>query len=150
VDVAAAPVLSYADEVFSGKRKYLLPTPIIPGCGAIGRVRALGPDATKLKIGDWVFCDPTVRSRDDALMPDIVLQGWSGRGQGGMKIQQYFRDGPFSILCTTSCKSERTRASPVSPSRRSRSSAPIAANVSNDELRACNCCMKVSTLITSL
>jgi alcohol dehydrogenase len=44
VDVAAAPVLSYADEVFSGKRKYLLPTPIIPGCGAIGRVRALGPD----------------------------------------------------------------------------------------------------------
>jgi len=40
VDVAAAPVLSYADEVFSGKRKYLLPTPIIPGCGAIGRVRA--------------------------------------------------------------------------------------------------------------
>ena len=44
VDVAAAPVLSYADEVFSGKRKYLLPTPIIPGCGAIGRVRALSPD----------------------------------------------------------------------------------------------------------
>ena len=43
-----------------------------------------------------VFCDPTVRSRDDALMPDIVLQGWSARGEGGMKIQEYFKDGPFA------------------------------------------------------
>ena len=96
VDVVAAPVLSYADEVFSGQRKYLLPTPVIPGCGAIGRVRAVGPDATKLCPGDWVFCDPTTRSRDDALMPDIVLQGWSARGEGGQKLQQYFRDGPFA------------------------------------------------------
>ncbi|MBV8398675.1 MAG: zinc-binding alcohol dehydrogenase family protein [Acetobacteraceae bacterium] len=96
VDVVAAPVLSYANEVFSGKRKYLLPTPVIPGCGAIGRVREVGPDATTLKIGDWVFCDPTVRSRDNALMPDITLQGWSARGDGGIKLQEYFRDGPFA------------------------------------------------------
>lgn len=96
VDVAAAPVLSYADEVFSGARKYPLPTPIVPGCGAIGRVREVGPDATKLTTGDWVFCDPTVRSRDDALMPDIVLQGWSARGEGGQKLQGYHRDGPFA------------------------------------------------------
>jgi alcohol dehydrogenase len=96
VDVVAAPVLSYADEVFSGQRKYLLPTPVVPGCGAIGRVRAVGPDATKLSAGDWVFCDPTTRSRDDALMPDIVLQGWSARGERGQKLQQYFRDGPLA------------------------------------------------------
>lgn len=76
VDVVAAPVLSYTDEVFSGARRYLLPTPVVPGCGAIGRVREAGPDATKLKPGDWVFCDPTLRSRDNALTPDIVLQGW--------------------------------------------------------------------------
>ncbi|MET0504597.1 MAG: alcohol dehydrogenase, partial [Luteibacter sp.] len=37
VDVAAAPVLSYASEVFSGARKYLLDLPAVPGCGAIGR-----------------------------------------------------------------------------------------------------------------
>src|SRR5579885_256398 len=43
VDVVAAPVLSYAGEVFSGERKYLLPTPVVPGCGAIGRVRDVGP-----------------------------------------------------------------------------------------------------------
>jgi alcohol dehydrogenase len=96
VDVAAAPVLSYTDEVFSGARKYLLPTPVIPGCGAIGRIRATGPDATKLRVGEWVFCDPTVRSRDDARMPDIVLQGWSARAEGGQKLQRYFRDGAFA------------------------------------------------------
>jgi alcohol dehydrogenase len=96
VDVVAAPVLSYADEVFSGARKYLLPTPVVPGCGAIGRVREVGPDATRLKPSDWVFCDPTVRSRDDALMPDITLQGWSARGEGGQKLQRYFRDGGFA------------------------------------------------------
>ena len=96
VDVAAAPVLSYADEVFSGARKYLLPTPVIPGCGAIGRVRAIGPDATRLQPGDWVFCDPTVRARDDALTPDITLQGWSARGEGGQRLQRYFRDGAFA------------------------------------------------------
>jgi alcohol dehydrogenase len=96
VDVVAAPVLSYADEVFSGARNYPLPTPVIPGCGAIGRVREVGPDATKLRPGDWVFCDPTVRSRDDALTPDIALQGWSARGEGGQMLQRYFRDGPFA------------------------------------------------------
>lgn len=96
VDVVAAPVLSYADEVFSGERKYLLPTPVVPGCGAIGTVKEVGPDATRLKIGDWVFCDPTVRSRDNALTPDITLQGWSARGDGGKKLQNYFRDGPFA------------------------------------------------------
>lgn len=96
VDVVAAPILSYANEVFSGARKYLLPPPVIPGCGAIGRVREVGPDATKLKQGDWVFCDPTVRSRDDALMPDIVLQGWSARGEGGQKLQKFHRDGGFA------------------------------------------------------
>src|SRR5206468_3129897 len=96
VDVIAAPVLSYADEVFSGARRYLLPTPVTPGCGAIGRVRTVGPDATRLQAGDWVFCDPTVRSRDGSLTPDITLQGWSARGEGGQKLQRYFRDGAFA------------------------------------------------------
>ena len=96
VDVNAAPVLSYADEVFSGGRRYLLPTPVVPGCGAVGRVRAVGPDATRLRPGDWVFCDPTVRSRDGGLTPDITLQGWSARGEGGQMLQRYHRDGAFA------------------------------------------------------
>ncbi len=96
IDVVAAPVLSYANEVFSGERKYLLELPVVPGCGAIGRVRAIGPDATRLVASDWVLCDPTVRSRDDALSPDITLQGWSARGEGGLRLQKHFRHGPFA------------------------------------------------------
>ena len=96
VDVFAAPVLSYASEVFKGERKYLLELPVVPGCGAVGRVRSVGPDSTQLVPGDWVLCDPTVRSRDNALTPDITLQGWSARDQGGLRLQQYFRDGPFA------------------------------------------------------
>ncbi|RFU44876.1 zinc-binding alcohol dehydrogenase family protein [Paraburkholderia sp. DHOC27] len=96
VDVVAAPVLSYANEVFSGERRYLMELPMIPGCGAIGRVKLSGPDATHLQTGDWVFCDPTVRSRDDALTPDITLQGWSARGDGGLRLQRHFHDGPFA------------------------------------------------------
>lgn len=96
VDVAATGVLSYANEVFSGERKYLLELPVIPGPGGIGRVSSIGPDATHLAIGDWVFCDPTVRSRDGDLAPDITLQGWSARGPGGMKLQRHFRHGSFA------------------------------------------------------
>lgn len=96
VDVAAAPVLSYTAEVLSGARRYMLPTPVVPGAGAVGRVRAVGPDATRLQPGDWVFCDPTVRSRDGGRTPDITLQGASARGEGGQKLQSYFRDGTFA------------------------------------------------------
>lgn len=96
VDVVATRVLSYMNEVFSGERNYALDLPIIPGPGGIGRVRAIGPDATKLKIGDWVFCDPTVRSRDDAIAPDIALQGLTAAGAGGMLLQKHFRHGSFA------------------------------------------------------
>ena len=96
VDVVAAPVLSYAEQVFSGARNYPLTLPVAPGCGAVGRVRTVGPDATHLAAGDWVFCDPTVRSRDDAFNPDIALQGWSARGEGGLHLQKHFHHGPFA------------------------------------------------------
>ncbi|WBL75461.1 zinc-binding dehydrogenase [Bradyrhizobium xenonodulans] len=96
VDVVATRVLSYMNEVFDGTRNYALDLPIIPGPGGIGRVRAIGPDATKLMIGDWVFCDPTVRSRDDAIAPDIALQGLTAAGPGGMRLQNHFRHGSFA------------------------------------------------------
>ena len=96
VDVVAAGVLPYANEVFSGERKYLLTLPVVPGTGAIGRVREIGPDATRLKVGDWVLCDPTVRARDDALTPDITLQGLSARGEGGLHLQKYYHHGSYA------------------------------------------------------
>jgi alcohol dehydrogenase len=96
VDVVATRVLSYANEVFSGERNYLLDLPVVPGPGAIGRVRAIGPDATHLVAGDWVYCDPTVRSRDDVLCPDITLQGWTASGEGGLRLQKHFRHGSWA------------------------------------------------------
>ena len=96
VDIVSTRVLSYTNEVLSGERKYALDLPVVPGAGGVGRVRAIGPDATKLAVGDWVLCDPTVRSRDDAIAPDITLQGVSARGDGGMRLQKYFRHGSFA------------------------------------------------------
>ena len=87
VDVVATGVLGYASEVLSGARQYLLRLPVVPGLIAIGRLRALGPDATRLAVGDWVFCDPTLRSRDDPLTPDILLQGWSAGSERALKLQ---------------------------------------------------------------
>ena len=58
----------------------------------------IGPDATRLSAGDLVWCDSTVRSRDDALTPDITLQGWSSRGEGGARLSRYLHDGSFAEL----------------------------------------------------
>jgi alcohol dehydrogenase len=96
VEVLATCVLPYTAEIFSGERNYPLEPPVISGVGAIGRVVAAGPDATRLREGDLVWCDATVRSRDDACTPDITLQGWSSRGEGGLRLSRYFHDGPFA------------------------------------------------------
>ncbi len=96
VRVLAAPVLAYTQEVFTGQRHYPLLLPLAPGCGAVGIVEKTGPDATRLKPGQLVLCDPTVRSRDDALSPDIMLQGWVASGEGPQKLQAHFRNGPFA------------------------------------------------------
>ena len=85
VDVVATRVLAYAGEVFSGQRRYLLEPPCVPGPGGICRVRQVGPDATTMAVGDWVFCDPTVRSRDNALAPEILLQGLTAGSEGGRR-----------------------------------------------------------------
>jgi alcohol dehydrogenase len=96
VDVFADRVLSYADEVFDGRRTYPFDLPAVPGPGPIGRVRSIGNDATKLRIGDWVYCDPTVRARDDALAPDIMLQGLIAPGPGPKRLQAWVGDGGWA------------------------------------------------------
>jgi alcohol dehydrogenase len=68
----------------------------VPGPGGIGRVRATGPDATKLAVGDWVFCDPTIRARDDAINPDMILQGWTHVGPAGLKLHRFYHHGAFA------------------------------------------------------
>lgn len=41
VDVIATGVRNYANEVLSGERKYLLELPVVPGPGAIGRIKCV-------------------------------------------------------------------------------------------------------------
>jgi alcohol dehydrogenase len=96
IAVAATRVLSYMRDIVSGRRVYPMELPAAPGAGAVGRVLALGEDATRLQIGDWVLCDPTLRSRDDARTPDIALQGLIARGPGGAKLQRRYRHGAFA------------------------------------------------------
>jgi alcohol dehydrogenase len=96
VDVFAAGVLSYAGEVFDGRRNYPLDLPAVPGPGPIGQVRAICNDATKLKVGDWVFCDPTIRARDDAVTSDIMLQGLIAPGPGPKRLRAWVGDGGWA------------------------------------------------------
>jgi alcohol dehydrogenase len=96
VDVFANAVLAYAGEVFSGRRNYPFDLPAVPGSGPIGRVRAVGNDATKLQAGDWVYCDPTVRARDDAQAPDIMLQGLIAPGPGPKRLQAWVGNGGWA------------------------------------------------------
>jgi NADPH:quinone reductase-like Zn-dependent oxidoreductase len=79
VRVLAAGVLSYAGEVYSGKRPYPFPLPFTPGSSAIARVVALGPDATSLKPGQLVIFDCTIRARDDpgAIFLSGLSEGWT-------------------------------------------------------------------------
>lgn len=96
VDVTAAPVLPYAHEVFAGKRPMLFELPFVPGTGAIGRVSAMGAGATELKIGNWVYCDPTIRARDSQGLPAISLQGLTANGPTTMALQRQYRDGSWA------------------------------------------------------
>ncbi|KAJ6000854.1 alcohol dehydrogenase [Penicillium waksmanii] len=63
--ILAAAVLYYSRDIYNGTHKYELATPSVPGSGAIGRVAAIGPDATRLQVGDLVFIDIYIRGRDD-------------------------------------------------------------------------------------
>ncbi|KAJ4376325.1 hypothetical protein N0V83_001608 [Neocucurbitaria cava] len=59
------PIVSYTKEVVYGIRKYLYPTPFVFGPSGVGRVVALGPDSTSLELGQLVYVDSVIRSRND-------------------------------------------------------------------------------------
>jgi len=94
VDMAAAGVTSYAANIFNGSRNYALELPVAPGAGGIGRVRATGPDSTSLKAGDWVFCEPTIRARDNPV--DSILQGWTYRTQAALPLHRLYHHGSYA------------------------------------------------------
>ena len=52
--------------------------PLTPGVSAIGRIVAVGADSTALQKDQLVFCNPSIRARDDTSGGTSILQGWFG------------------------------------------------------------------------
>ncbi|KAJ6509056.1 chaperonin 10-like protein [Mycena sanguinolenta] len=96
IRVLAAAVLSYAANVYSGRRPYPYPTPFVPGSTAIGRIAALGSDATLLKPGQLVFFDCFIAGRDDPT--SLILHGlYSGTAPGSAKLAEgEWRDSTYA------------------------------------------------------
>ncbi|KZP31541.1 GroES-like protein [Athelia psychrophila] len=97
VRVLAANIVSYACSVYNGDRAYLFPMPFVPGASAIGRVAALGTDATSLTVGQLVHIDGTVRARDDPDNNVFLLGIHSGNTPGSTKLMDgEWRDGTYA------------------------------------------------------
>lgn len=96
VQILTTTVISYTRDILNGKRNYPFPKPLIPGFSAIGRIAALPIDATKLKVGDLVFVDCLVRSRDD--ITELYLAGiHEGYSEGAKKLaRDVYRDWTFA------------------------------------------------------
>ncbi|CEL07013.1 Putative Catalytic activity: An alcohol NAD() <=_ an aldehyde or ketone NADH [Aspergillus calidoustus] len=88
VRILAADIVPYMGEVISNKRPYPLSLPMTPGNTAIGRVHEVGPDAVDLTPGQLVFCDITIRARDNPAVS--ILYGVHG---GGYPAAQKLMDG---------------------------------------------------------
>lgn len=78
VRVLFCMVVPYATQVYNGTRPYPMPLPFVIGSGAIARVVAIGPDATKLMPGHLVMVDSFIRGRDDA---DVSCLGGLHQGK---------------------------------------------------------------------
>jgi threonine dehydrogenase-like Zn-dependent dehydrogenase len=65
VRVLATHLVPYSRKIFDGSSGYPLSLPMVPGSMAIGRIEDIGPDAVSLTKGQLVFCDVTIRGRDD-------------------------------------------------------------------------------------
>ncbi|KAF2479289.1 chaperonin 10-like protein [Neohortaea acidophila] len=97
VRVSATTILSYQRGVYDGSRGlYGVPTPLVIGISAIGRVAGLPADATLLEEGQLVYVDCVVRGRDDpsALFLSAIH---AGSKSGSKKLMaDVYRDGSFA------------------------------------------------------
>jgi NADPH:quinone reductase-like Zn-dependent oxidoreductase len=85
VRVLATPVLPYMKQVLDGTRGYPLALPIVPSSSCIARVHAVAADAVRLRPGQLVLCDLTIRARDQPAT--TVLQGLSAVASAELMAQ---------------------------------------------------------------
>ena len=96
IRVLGTNILSYAKEVFNGTRTYPYPSPFVPGSSSVGKIVALGPDATTLAPGDVVLTDMFLRARDN---PDaLCLHGLHQGGSEGSRrlVENEWRHGTYA------------------------------------------------------
>lgn len=93
VSIEAAGILPYHLKVI---RHYPIPTPLVGGFSAIGRIAAAGPDAVSLQPGQLVYVDCVVHARDnpDAFFLSAVIEGFSDESKRLMR--DVWRDGSFA------------------------------------------------------
>ncbi|KAF2451057.1 GroES-like protein [Karstenula rhodostoma CBS 690.94] len=99
VEIFSAGVLSYHREVYNGAEShahYSLPTPLVTGMSGIGRIAALGPDATALQPGQLVFVDCMIRARDDPETAFLLAIHDSGTPGSRKLARDVWRDGTFA------------------------------------------------------
>lgn len=99
VQVLASAVISYSGDLYNGKRQYPFPMPMVPGCTGIGRVVAVGPDATTLTPGTLVLLECTIRGRDNssAVMLSGIVQGFTEASARLMHGE--WRDSTYAQYC---------------------------------------------------
>ncbi|KAI0427966.1 alcohol dehydrogenase [Xylaria sp. FL1042] len=84
VKIEASLVHSNAANIFKANHNiFQFPYPIIPGSFGIGRIAALGPDATSLQEGQLVMVSSLIRARDNPSVSVItgVSAGWTPASQ---------------------------------------------------------------------
>lgn len=100
VQVVYAGVVNYTRDLFNGLRHHPYPTPLTLGLMGIGRIAALGEDATTLKIGDLCLLDVVIRGRDDvdrvanATILSAFLEGFTDASRRLMR--DVWRDGSYA------------------------------------------------------
>jgi NADPH:quinone reductase-like Zn-dependent oxidoreductase len=90
VKLEVSLVHSNAAHIFKADQSmFRLPYPIIPGSFGIGRIVALGADATTLQEGQLVMVSPFIRARDNPSVSVIVgvTGGWSPASEHLYKTQ---------------------------------------------------------------
>lgn len=95
VRVLEAGIISYHREIYNGGRHYDFPKPLVGGSSAIGRIVALGHDASVLQPGQLVWVNGVIHARDN---PDSVfmLAIHEGSDAGSRKLSKdVWRDGAF-------------------------------------------------------
>lgn len=96
VRILVANVIPFMRDIYNGKRQYAFPTPLVIGTSAIGRVAAVGPDATFLTPGKLVHIDVTIRGRDDptAAFLSGIHEGFTDGSQKLMRGE--WRDSTYA------------------------------------------------------